>query len=152
MERSHKQWTLNSRKNRPSTIFAGRRQTLATYTLDSTYVDNVEMADGTYRKVLPLGTVLAMKPDDNKVVPNYTSYGFGELGVLRYDTDCGEETSGYNYDRIVSVVVAGEVYSKHCWDNGTFGTVLGATKTSLSPRISFVEVSISGRSGAKNFY
>ena len=55
------------------------------------------------------------------------------------------------FGRIVSVAVRGEIYEKHCWDNGTFGSVLAATKNSLSPRISFVKVSTSGKRGAKSF-
>lgn len=144
-------FSIKSRKNRPSSLFASERRCVATYTLDKDYVDNLTLSDNATRKVLPLGTVLAMKPDDNKVVPNYTSYGFEPVGVLLYDADCGEDTAGYNYDRVVNVIWRGEVYEKHCWDNGTFGTVLNATKGSLSPRISFVTVSSSGKRGAKHF-
>jgi len=148
----YKKFVLKSRKDRPSTITVGGRRVIATYTLDAGYVTALTLEDDTTQKVLPLGTVLALDPSSNKVVPNYTSYGFGELGILLYDADCGEDTAGYNYDRIVNVVVRGEVLQKHCWDNGTFGTVLNATKAALSPRISFVKLSISGRSGAKNFF
>ena len=148
----YKKFVLKSRKDRPSTITAGRRRVIATYTLDADYVTALTLEDETTQKVLPLGTVLALNPSTDKVVPNYTSYGFGALGVLLYDADCGETTDGYNYDRIVNVVVYGEVLEKHCWDNGTFGSVLNATKASLSPRISFVKLSVSGRSGAKGFF
>lgn len=147
----YEQFTIKSGKSRPSAVFASERRVVATYTLDKDYVANLTLADGTTRKVLPLGTVMALNPADDKVVPHYTTYGFGQVGVLLYDADCGEETAGYNYDRIVNVVWEGEVYENHCWDNGTFGSVLNATKDALSPRISFVKVSTSGKRGAKNF-
>jgi len=151
MARRYEQLTIRSRKNRPSAVFASERRVIATYSLDKDYVANLTLADGTARKVLPLATVLALDPSSHKVVPHYTTYGFGQVGVLLYDADCGEETDGYNYDRIVNVVWEGEIYEDHCWDNGTFGSVLNATKDALSPRISFVKVSTSGKRGAKNF-
>jgi len=147
----YEKFALKTRKSRASTVLASERKTIATYTLDHQYVAALTLTDETTQKVLPLGTVLALNPVTNKVVPHYTSYGFGQVGVLLYDADCGEDTTGFEYDRVVDVVWAGEVYEKHCWDNGAYGSVLAATKAALSPRISFVKVSASGISGAKSF-
>jgi hypothetical protein len=144
----HEQFTIKSKKSRPGTVLADQNKIIATYTLDKDYIAPVTLADNTTgRKILPLGTILALNPTTKKVVPNYTTYNFGVIGPLLHDADCGWELS--NYDRVVEVVWRGEVLEKHCWDNGTYGTVLDATKAALSGRINFVKltgvVSFQGR-------
>lgn len=114
-------------------ILASDNAVIATYTLDQNYVTEQTLADGTSKKVLWEGTVLANDPSSKKVVPNYTTYSFGELGVLL------QTAYAENGDVEVGVVFRGDVIEDHCSDNGTFGTVLAATKTALADRIQFVD-------------
>jgi hypothetical protein len=113
-------------------ILASNHKVIATYTLDSDYVTEVTLADGSSRKVLWEGQVLAVNPTGRTVVPNYTTYGFSALGVLLQMADV---TDG---DDVVPVVFHGDVIEDYCTDNGTFGTVLSATKNALQHRIQFV--------------
>jgi hypothetical protein len=113
-------------------ILASDNPVIASYTLDSTYITPVTLNDGESRKVLRAGTVLAVRPSNSKVVPNYTSYSFGAVGVLYQDADVQDG------DEAVPVVFRGDLIEDYCSDNGTFGTVLSATKSTLADRIQFV--------------
>jgi hypothetical protein len=113
---------------------------ISTYTLDYTFVTPLEQDDRMYRRILPAGTVLAYHPTTGKVVPNYTSYGFGVIGVSRWDSDLGAEgETGVEGDRTVSVIHRGIVFEDNAWDNGTLGTVLQATKDVLARRVDFIK-------------
>lgn len=119
---------------RESEVLALPSATIASYTLDQDYITPLELV-GTSdtKKILPLGTVLSLNPVGKKVVPNFTSYGFGELGVLLHDADV------HSADAAVSVVFRGDVLETSCWDNGTYGAILTATKRALTDRIAFVK-------------
>lgn len=114
-------------------ILVSDHAVIATYTLDQDYITPITLADAesTTRKILHEGEVLALNPATGKVVPNYTSYGFGVLGVLLQYADA------HNADAVVPVVMEGWVYEGYVTDNGVFGTVLAATKTSFGDRILF---------------
>jgi hypothetical protein len=73
-----------------------------------------------------------MNPANGQAVPNYTSYGFGVLGVL-----FRAQNADYQ-DPISAVILEGWCDENYCTDNGVFGTVLAATKTSLADVIHFV--------------
>tara|TARA_Y100000310_G_scaffold291990_1_gene320367 strand:- start:3933 stop:4340 length:408 start_codon:yes stop_codon:yes gene_type:complete len=105
---------------------------LGSYTLDADYVTATTLADGKDYKIVFEGQVLAMNPANGQAVPNYTSYGFGELGVLynAMNTD--------NEDPVATVILDGWVNEGVCTDNGVFGTVLAATKTALTT-VQFVD-------------
>lgn len=113
-------------------IFASGDRVISTYTIDTQYVTEVTLADGRSRKVLWEGQVLALNPTTQKAVPNYTSYGFSALGVLAQHVDVEDG------DREAPVAFRGDIKEDYCTDNGTFGTVLAATKTTLADRIQFV--------------
>lgn len=113
-------------------ILASSLYIASTYTVETGYVSPITLADGTTRKILPEGTVVAYNPVSGKAVPNYTSYGFTELGVLLQQVDVHEA------DEVGAVVHRGDLVESLCSDNGTFGTVLAATKTTLADRIHFV--------------
>jgi hypothetical protein len=104
---------------------------IATYTVDTTYATEVTLNDGESRKVIWAGTVMALRPSNSKAVPNYTTYGFTALGVLLQDADVQDG------DEVAPIVFRGDVIEDYCSDNGTFGTVLSATKTALADRIQF---------------
>ncbi|MBD3260292.1 MAG: hypothetical protein GF334_01220 [Candidatus Altiarchaeales archaeon] len=104
---------------------------VASYTLDQDYVTEETLVDGESRKILRAGTIVAMNPSDDTIVPNYTTYGFGELGILYQDADTEDG------DAVVPVVLEAEVKEDVLVDNGTYGTVLAATKTALSGRVTF---------------
>jgi hypothetical protein len=112
-------------------ILASGNAVIATYTLDSNYVTEATLADGTTRKIAWEGTVLGLNPADSTVVPNYTTYGFTAVGVLLQMADVQDG------DSEVPVVFRGDVIESYCSDNGTFGTVLAATKTALADRVQF---------------
>lgn len=114
-------------------ILASSLYVSSTYTVDRTYVTPVTMADGRTRKILYEGQVVALNPATGKIVPNYTSYSFGVLGVLLQQVDVQEA------DEVAAVVHRGDLVEDYCTDNGTYGTVLAATKTSLTNRIYFVD-------------
>jgi hypothetical protein len=105
----------------------------ATYTIDNRYVAEVTLADpdSTQRKVLWEGQIMALNPADSKIVPNYSTYGFSAVGVLVTQVDVNDG------DQEATVLWRGDVAEAHCTDNGTFGTVLAATKTTLADRIQF---------------
>jgi hypothetical protein len=141
-------WRRNHRFNfkkwgsRPGALWASREErTVATYTLDQSYVTTYQMSDDvTTLKVLPRGTILAIDPDSQKVVPNFSPYNFAPLGVLLEDAECGNlNGDDFTYDQEVGVIWSGVVYEKTCWDNGTKGTVLDTTKAALVERIDFVK-------------
>jgi hypothetical protein len=130
---------MKTRPQRPSNVVADRSYlTVATYTLDSSYITPILLTDNTSRRFLPVGTVVAYNPTTGKVVPNYTTYGFGVLGCITNDADCGEVGSQETGDRVVGVVIRGIVWEDRSWDNGVYGTVLQATKDVLS-RITFTK-------------
>ncbi|MBD3260913.1 MAG: hypothetical protein GF334_04425 [Candidatus Altiarchaeales archaeon] len=135
-----KKWNLKIKKNRPSSVRAGGIATIATYTLDRDYVHTYDVNHGYYttRKVQPLGSVVAMDPITNKVVPNFTSYGFGEIGVTLKDADVTD------VDQEIGVLIRGFVREEHCWDDGDYGSVIAATKTALAGRVEFVKISNRG--------
>jgi len=132
-----KKWTLTAKKDRPSKVLATHRgKVVSTYTLDRTYVHTYELT-GDYwqtRKVQPLGSIVALDPTTQKVVPNYTAYNFGPLGVILHDVDATEA------DQEVGVLVKGYAIEDRCWDNGDYGSITAATKQALYPRIIFVKV------------
>lgn len=108
---------------------------LGTYTIDEDYVSTTDLSGHKYLKE---GWVMALNPANDKIVPNYTSYGFGVIGVLpgpsSLENDEGE------HDEIVALVMDGAWLDEDlCFDNGVFGTVLSATKTTLSGRIVFAQ-------------
>jgi hypothetical protein len=113
-------------------ILASSLYVATTYTVDKDYVTPVTLADGTTRKVVPEGTIVAYDPSTGKVVPNYTTYGFTALGPLLREVDVHEA------DELGAVVYRGDITESLCSDNGTFGTVLAATKTALGDRVHFV--------------
>ncbi len=90
------------------------------------------LADGASRKVLWEGQVLGMNPANSKVVPQYASYGFAALGVLLQFIDV------HDGDEVVPVVYRGDVIESYCTDEGSFGSVQSATKTTLADRIQFI--------------
>ena len=98
------------------------------------------------RKIGLAGSVLALNPTSNKLVPNFTSYGFAAAGVLLHDADCGNP--GDPHDAVVDMLWRGLVLEKRCWDNGVYGEVLSATKDVLADRIIFVK---RGNTGAKHY-
>jgi hypothetical protein len=114
-------------------ILASSQYVASTYTVDQAYVTPVTMADGRTRKILYEGQVVAYSPVSGKIVPNYTSYGFSELGVLLQQVDVQEA------DEVGAVVHRGDLVENLCTDNGVYGTVLAATKTTLINRIHFVD-------------
>lgn len=107
-------------------------EVIATYTLDSTYITPVTLPGSDSEPVLHEGTILALNPANGLVVPNYTSYGFGVVGVLYQAAD-----TRYGNVEVPVVFDNAEIVEADCADNGTFGTVLAATKTALSGRINF---------------
>lgn len=114
-------------------ILASSLYVATTYTVDRDYVTPITLADGTTRKVLHEGTIMALNPANGKVVPNYTSYDFGEMGPLLQKVDVNLA------DEVAALVHRGDVVEDYCSDNGTYGTVLAATKTALINRIFFVD-------------
>lgn len=132
-------YELKFKKNRPTTIATGKKPVVATYTLDQsywpTYELDTEIPDS--EKIAMAGYVVAMNPANSKVVPNYTSYGFGQVGVLLNDVSMGPP--GRYHDREASVIWRGDIIEDNCWDNGGFGSVTQATKDALANRIKFVD-------------
>ncbi len=112
-------------------VLASSNYVTATYTIDNRYVTEVTLADGASRKVLWEGQIMAVDPSSSKVVPNYTTYGFTALGPLLQFSDV------HDGDSEAPVVFRGDIIEAYCTDNGTFGTVLAATKTALADRIQF---------------
>jgi hypothetical protein len=107
---------------------------VASYTLDRDYITPLELVGTTdLRKVLPLGHVLALNPDTQKVVPHFTTYGFDPVGVLLHDADA------HSSDPAVPAIFRGDLLETSCWDNGTYKVVLQSTKDSLTDRIAFVK-------------
>jgi hypothetical protein len=119
--------TYESRRD----ILASGNVVIATYTVDQSYVTPVTLNDGESRKVLWAGTVMGLRPSNSKVVPNYASYSFAAVGVLLQDVDVQDG------DEVAPVVFRGDVIEDYCSDDGTFGTVLAATKSTLADRIQF---------------
>jgi len=99
---------------------------LGSYTVDGDYITETTLLDGYDHKILQEGQVLAMNPANGQAVPNYTSYGFGTIGVLLHWVCADDE------DPVSTIVLEGWVNENYCTDNGVFGTVLAATKTVLS--------------------
>lgn len=113
-------------------ILASSDYIATTYTIDKDYVTPVTMADGRTRKVLYEGQIMALNPANGKAVPNYTSYGFGVMGPLLQVVDVQEA------DELGAIVHRGDVVEAYCTDNGVYGQVVAANKTTLANRIHFV--------------
>ena len=106
---------------------------LGTYTIDEDYITTTDLNGYKYLKE---GWVMALNPATMKIVPNYTSYGFGVIGVL--PAPASLQSSEGSHDQVVAVVVDNAwLDSDLVFDNGVFGTVLAATETALSGRIVF---------------
>lgn len=128
---------LVKRTRRRDDVAYGRRQVIASYTLDSNYVQSYEIYWGeteVWRKVQPMGTILALDPSSRKVVPNFASYGFEAVGVLLDDAmvEYGDEA--------VNVLWEGVANEKAVWDDGEYQNLLQATRDVLADRISFINV------------
>jgi hypothetical protein len=126
---------LVSRTNRRDDVSYTRREIIASYTLDSNYVASYEIYYGdteVWRKVQPLGSVLALNPATRKVVPNFASYDFGAVGVLLDDA-----MVEYG-DKEVNVLYKGVANEKAVWDDGQYQNVLQATRDDLADRITFI--------------
>ena len=126
---------LVSRTNRRDDVSYTRREIIASYTLDSSYVASYEIYYGdteVWRKVQPLGSVLALSPATRKVVPNFASYGFEAVGVLLDDA-----MVEYG-DKEVNVLYKGVVNEKAVWDDGQYQNVLQATRDALADRLTFI--------------
>lgn len=128
---------LVKRTRRRDDIGYSRRQVIASYTLDKNYVQSYEIYWGeteVWRKVQPMGTILALDPSSRKVVPNFASYGFGVVGVLLDDAmvEYGDEA--------VNVLWEGVANEKAVWDDGEYQNLLQATRDALADRISFINV------------
>lgn len=78
---------------------------------------------------------MSMDPSNRKVVPNYSAYGFTAIGVNVQDVDV---TDG---DEALALIWDGHLSEPVCIDNGVLGTVLAATKTALTDRITFTRTS-----------
>lgn len=116
-------------------ISAGEPVT-ASYTVNYQYVAELTLpGSGDSRKIIQEGQVMSLDPSSYKVVPNYSAYGFGAVGVNLQDVDV---TDG---DEAVALVFGGVLAEPVCIDNGTLGTVLAATKTALADRIQFTRKS-----------
>jgi len=141
IEGRHKHFQFKATKNRDVSVIADPKNLVVrTYTLDHNWVSPVLLTNETYRKVLPVGTVLAYNPATKKVVPNYTSYGFGVVGALLFsDADCAEGGQDHSGDRVIACSHRGILYEDRLWDNGTYRVVLQATKDALADRIDFVK-------------
>jgi hypothetical protein len=107
--------------------------TIGSYTIDSAYITPVTAVDGNAYESVFEGQVLAMNPVNGKAVPNYSSYGFGVLGVLFRAVNTDKQ------DVPASIILEGWVDENYCTDNGVFGTVLAATKTALADVVHFVK-------------
>lgn len=130
---------LKKKRNR-NLDFVIEQKVVATYTIDQSYVSTYELVGEPKEtiKVLPGGYVVAFNPENQKIVPHYTSYGFSQVGVTLDDVSLGESDSDY-HDREVSVLWRGVVLEDFIWDNGDYGNVLQATREALNERISFVD-------------
>jgi hypothetical protein len=107
----------------------------ATYTIDKDYVSTT---DRNGRKWLKEGWVMALDPSTEKIVPHYTSYGFGVIGVLPGPVSLENEEG--THDEIVGIVVDNAwLDSDLIFDNGTFGTVTSTTISALDKRIVFAK-------------
>lgn len=120
--------------------FLVQDKVVATYTVDQAYVGTYDLVGepALTLKILPAGYVVAFNPATKKIVPNYTVYGFGVVGITIEDVNLGASNQDY-HDREVSVLWRGIVLEDFLWDNGDYGSVLQATKTALVERISFVD-------------
>ena len=108
---------------------------IGTYTIDSDYVSTTDLNGLQYLKE---GWVMALNPANDKIVPNYSSYGFGVIGVLV--GPASTENIETVHDEVVGLVMDNAWLDEDlCFDNGVFGTVLDATKTTLSGRIVFAQ-------------
>lgn len=135
------EWQLQVRPNRNTDFWASDVRVVSSYTLDHTYVSpyTIITSTGTEQvKVQPAGSILSFNPTTKKVVPHFTSYGFGPIGVLTQDAHVGDNDTNYR-DKAVGVVWRGDVKQDYLWDNGIYGTVTAETKDALSDRITFVD-------------
>jgi len=132
-------YDLKIKRNRPLD-FVIEQKVVATYTLDQSYVAAYDLVTDPVEthKLLPAGYVVALNPATQKVVPNYSSYSFGAVGIVLDDVDMGQSSSDY-HDREVNVLWRGIVLEDFIWDNGDYGSVLQGTKSALLERILFVK-------------
>lgn len=130
---------LKKKRNR-NLDFLVQAKVIATYTVDQAYVDTYDLVGepALTLKILPAGYVVAFNPETKKVVPNYTSYGFGVVGITTDDVELGASEQEY-HDKEVNVLWRGVVLEDFLWDNGDYNGVLQATKDALIERISFVD-------------
>lgn len=129
-------YDLVSRMNRRDDL-SYKATTIASYTLDRAYVTSYQVWWGdtkVYRKIQPMGSILALNPQNRKAVPNFTSYGFSPLGVLADDAMVEYD------DLVVNVIFTGAVNEKAVWDDGEYQNLLQATRDALADRIQFVNV------------
>jgi len=131
-------YDLVSRTNRrDDLVYSTHNNIVSSYTLDMNYVTSYQVWYGdtkVYRKIQPLGSVVALNPETRKVVPNFTSYGFSALGIL------AEDAMVEFGDKEVDVIFAATVNEKAVWDNGEYQNVLQATRDILADRIHFVNI------------
>lgn len=136
---------IRGHRNRTDRLILAGDPLIASYTLDGSYVTPLAIVteeDEESVRVLPLGTVLALNPANNLVVPNYTSYGFGVLGVLKNDSiaQVWDDNPNVIKNPVVNVVFDdGIINVDACWDNGTRKSVLAATRSALQGRINFID-------------
>lgn len=107
-----------------------------TYTLNRTYLNTYTTLIGNPAGTLlmqPLGSVMALNPEDFTVAPHFLHFGWLPVGVLEHDAILDW------YDQVeVSIIVRGDVYEARCWDNGDYGAVTAQTKAALGDRVKFV--------------
>lgn len=122
------------------TGFVYHADAIATYTVDQSYIATYDLvADPPEsEKVLMAGYVMALDPTTQKVVPNYTTYGFEPVGVAMDDVWLGSSSTDF-HDREINLLWRGMVNERLIWDNGDFNNVLQATKDALIERIDFVK-------------
>lgn len=124
--------SISTYEGLPNDLLASGQRVIATYTVDKDYVATSTLVDGSTREILWEGQILGFNPATKQVVPQYSTYGFPALGVLYQRVDV---TDG---DAEAAVIWRGDVIESFCTDEGTYGTVQAATKTSLADRIQFV--------------
>lgn len=132
-------YDLVSRTNRRDDLIYGRHQVIASYTLDYTYVQSYKIYYGdteVWRRVQPMGSILALDPATRKVVPNFASYGFSAVGVLLDD-----EMVEYG-DKEVNLFYRGVINEKAVWDDGEYQNLLQASRDVLADRITFINADL----------
>jgi hypothetical protein len=128
--------SITSYEGSKTNLIAGGEPVTTSYTVDYRYVTEMTLpGSGDSRKIVEEGQVMSIDPSNRKIVPNYSAYGFTAIGVNIQDVDV---TDG---DEALALVWDGHLSEPVCIDNGTLGTVLAATKTALTDRITFTRKS-----------